>query len=414
MPSFTYQAFLSYASADRPAVQRLHRALEQTIGAVSAGGAKVFLDQTDVRGGELGEELDAALAASQSLIVCCTPAAQDSIWVGWEIDKFRRLKPEREVFAVLLSGTPETAVPTALKGAEEVRYHDLRQGWVLGLIKPRARVELLRLAAKLTGRPLRELIDWNRRRLMRQAATGAAVATGAGAAGWQAYRQATALAPADFTAIVDLSWTEDEGLGRGASIASVFSVSPLLAIRAKAPTAEERLALTQPRWEIREQFRLGRATVSIESDTAEANLISAPSTAGNWYRSRRAFRGFHGTIVEAVSFAALEDFVFEARLAGLNLATDLTKLGQADAADGRAQADKRFAEMYGVTAEQRDGWMDYSARGLPIRAEIALLARGIEVWRSKAITARLWEHDEDVRGLHVCYFPPSMQQSGSG
>jgi hypothetical protein len=412
MSSLTYQAFLSYASADRAVVRRLHRALEQTLAAVTAGSAKVFLDEADIRGGELEGELGAALAASQCLVVCCSPAAQDSIWVAKEIDRFRALEPEREVFAVLLAGTPETAVPAALKGVEEVRYHDLREGWLLGMLKPRSRDELLRLAAKLTGKPLRELIDWNRRRLLRQAAVGATVAAGTGAAGWQAYRLATALTPADFGAVVDLSWTEDEGLGQGVSIASVFSVSPLLAVRAKLPAAGERAALSQPVWETQGQFRLKDETVALQSDTAVASLIPSPSTAGNWFRSRRVYTGFRGTIAGALSASAIAGLAFEARLSGIGLPMDLTKLGQPDTAEDRARADKRFGELYGITSEQRDQWMDYSARGLPIRAEIALLVRGVQIWRSEALAARLWEHDEDVRGLHVCYFPPLGRRSG--
>jgi len=50
---------------------------------------------------------------------------------------------------------------------QECRYVDLRKGWWLGILAPAARVELARGIAAIAGLPLRDLVNWEKKRQLR-------------------------------------------------------------------------------------------------------------------------------------------------------------------------------------------------------------------------------------------------------
>ena len=114
-----YQAFLSYSHADRELAQRLHRALEtyrvpkKLIGQTTAAGAvpprlgRIFKDREELAAsGNLGAEIETALAASAALIVICSRVAAQSRWVNEEIRNFKHLHGAGRVFAVINDGEP--------------------------------------------------------------------------------------------------------------------------------------------------------------------------------------------------------------------------------------------------------------------------------------------------------------------
>ncbi|HEU5283641.1 MAG TPA: toll/interleukin-1 receptor domain-containing protein [Burkholderiales bacterium] len=70
-----FDAFLSYSSADRPLVRRIQRFLESYRPPGRSQRLKVYLDEIDMRGGSLPENLSTALADSRSLVVCWSAAA---------------------------------------------------------------------------------------------------------------------------------------------------------------------------------------------------------------------------------------------------------------------------------------------------------------------------------------------------
>ena len=67
----------------------------------------VFRDEQDLSaGGDLAEEIKAALAASQFLVVLCSPTAAKSRWTNQEIESFKRTRPEGCVLAAVAAGEP--------------------------------------------------------------------------------------------------------------------------------------------------------------------------------------------------------------------------------------------------------------------------------------------------------------------
>ena len=131
-----YRAFISYSSADRTTGEAFHAAIErfrvpkplrgrQTArGPVSKSLAPVFRDRSDADASQnLSALLLDALAASEALIVLCSPLAAQSKWVNREISEFKRLRPGAPVLPVIVAGRsgrydpalrPDGAFPPAL------------------------------------------------------------------------------------------------------------------------------------------------------------------------------------------------------------------------------------------------------------------------------------------------------------
>ena len=67
----------------------------------------IFRDQHELAAGDdLGEEIEAALANSQFLIVLCSPTAAKSRWTNAEIETFKRTRPDGCVLAAIAAGEP--------------------------------------------------------------------------------------------------------------------------------------------------------------------------------------------------------------------------------------------------------------------------------------------------------------------
>jgi hypothetical protein len=133
----------------------------------------VYRDETDIVGGELPEQLRAALAACRHLIVGCSPAGYASNWVAREIEAFHELAPGRPVIPVLLEGTPPDNLPVPIRPSE-LRHCDLRAGWRFGRPRAATRVELVRVVAQVSGHEFRTLLPLDEQR-RRRAAWGSGV-----------------------------------------------------------------------------------------------------------------------------------------------------------------------------------------------------------------------------------------------
>jgi len=141
-----YYAFLSYSHKDKELADWLHRELERfrvphsLAGKLTANGVvprrltPIFRDQQDLSaGGDLAVEIKAALAASQFLVVLCSPTAAKSRWTNQEIESFKRTRPEGCVLAAVVAGEPfatdvpgreaEECFPPALRYKYDGRGH---------------------------------------------------------------------------------------------------------------------------------------------------------------------------------------------------------------------------------------------------------------------------------------------------
>jgi hypothetical protein len=169
-----YDAFLSYSRADGAAVRRIQRFLESYRPPGRSTRLKVYLDETDMRGGSLPDNLSVALGQSRALVVCWSDNAARSQWVNAEIAEFRKLGRPNDIAVTHVAGDGPTVRHEAFTGLTPIE-HDLRHGWFGWFLRSKARIELLRLIAFLTGVEMRLLHNWARRRLLRNASIGVAV-----------------------------------------------------------------------------------------------------------------------------------------------------------------------------------------------------------------------------------------------
>jgi TIR domain len=107
VPSYRYDVFISYSSADRPWAERLYRDL-------GAKQIKPFLDRESLRAGSRWEpQLLSALQDSRHLVALWSSATQESSWVASEVYRFAQIvdpggvagpSPNRQIFVVALEG----------------------------------------------------------------------------------------------------------------------------------------------------------------------------------------------------------------------------------------------------------------------------------------------------------------------
>jgi tetratricopeptide (TPR) repeat protein len=122
--TFHYKAFISYSHRDRDWSTWLQRALEgyrvpkRLVGSKGEFGpvprrlTPVFLDREELSSGsDLSSQVKECLDASESLIVVCSPAAAQSIWVNEEIRYFRSCGRENRIFALIVDGEPQAQNP---------------------------------------------------------------------------------------------------------------------------------------------------------------------------------------------------------------------------------------------------------------------------------------------------------------
>lgn len=108
-----YKAFLSYSHSDKAWADWLHRRLEtykfpKTFPESKTAGLKpIFRDREELPvSSNLSKKIRDAIMQSECLIVICSEHSAKSKWVNTEITLFRSLKPDAEIFPVIISGEP--------------------------------------------------------------------------------------------------------------------------------------------------------------------------------------------------------------------------------------------------------------------------------------------------------------------
>lgn len=122
MATAHYKAFISYSHQDESWAQWLQKSLEsyrvprRLVGTTGAHGPipsrlhPVFRDREDLSSAsDLTERIKQELAASETLIVICSPAAARSRWVEEEIRYFRELGRGDRILALIVEGDPQAA-----------------------------------------------------------------------------------------------------------------------------------------------------------------------------------------------------------------------------------------------------------------------------------------------------------------
>ena len=174
-----YRAFISYSHRDAAFAARLHRRLEGYVLPKRLGAGRrltpIFKDREELPAAhDLSAQVRAALAASDCLIVVCSPDAAASPWVGREIALFRELHPERPILAALVRGEPAEAFPAALSdGGVEPLAADFRKE------ADGERLALMKLVAGIAGVGVDQLVQRDAQRRIQgvMAVTAAAIGT---------------------------------------------------------------------------------------------------------------------------------------------------------------------------------------------------------------------------------------------
>ncbi|MEQ1930216.1 MAG: toll/interleukin-1 receptor domain-containing protein [Parvularculaceae bacterium] len=119
MGPFKYRAFISYSWSDRVWGEWLHHALETyrtppaLIGKATALGPAperlrpIFKDrEEEAAAHSIGASIEAAMLASEFLIVLCSPRSAQSKWVNREVAFFKRNRDARKILTVIVDGEP--------------------------------------------------------------------------------------------------------------------------------------------------------------------------------------------------------------------------------------------------------------------------------------------------------------------
>lgn len=109
---FRYKAFISYSWADKTWAAWLHRVLEayrppKGMNVAARPLCPIFKDrEEEAAGASIGASIEAALGASEFLIVLCSPRAAASPWVNHEIAWFKIHRDPNKILALIVGGEP--------------------------------------------------------------------------------------------------------------------------------------------------------------------------------------------------------------------------------------------------------------------------------------------------------------------
>jgi tetratricopeptide (TPR) repeat protein len=181
-----YRAFISYSHSDAAFARWLHAKLEtyrmprgvgEGVAADQPRGrlGPIFRDREELPASEdLSTSVRAALAASDVLVVLCSPDARSSPWVTREIELFRELWPDRPILAAIVRGEPGEGFPAPLLEGREPLAADLRRAG------DGRRLGFLKIVAGIAGVPLDMLVQRDAQRKLRRV-TAVTLATAAAA-----------------------------------------------------------------------------------------------------------------------------------------------------------------------------------------------------------------------------------------
>lgn len=177
-----YDAFISYrhSETDMFVAKKVHKGLEtfKVPKSVAKAGGKsaikrVFRDQEELPiGSDLNDNISAALAESEYLLVICSPRTPESFWVKKEITTFISLHDREHVLAILVEGEPNESFPEELLVDEAGNSVEPLAADVRGADKKemsrKLKTELIRLAAPILHCTYDDLKQRHKERKMKQ------------------------------------------------------------------------------------------------------------------------------------------------------------------------------------------------------------------------------------------------------
>jgi len=209
-----YKAFISYSHKDRAWAKWLHRKLEsyafpkhliesQTdIVPIPRNLKPIFRDREELAAGHnLGEKIEAALKASENLIVICSPNAAQSHWVNQEILYFKRNNRGAKIFSVIIGGEPFASTPNEECFPDALKFEINQSGELSSTVaEPLAadlrsngegkRLGLLKLISGLAGLGVNDLVQRDlqraRKRVTAITVSAAAIILSMGGLTWTA------------------------------------------------------------------------------------------------------------------------------------------------------------------------------------------------------------------------------------
>jgi hypothetical protein len=399
-PEQAFDAFISYSSLDRRTARRVQAFLQSYTEPTTSMPLKIFLDETDLDGGHLPNRLSLAISQSRILLVCCSPSAAESAWVRLEIEAFLRSHKDGVIAPLLISGDITQSLPAELN-ARGFRVHDIRRGFFPWLVKNPARDELLRLLSLISGKPLRNLIDWRRRKALAQTAYSGAVAMTAMAGVYYYVQKEKETKLSDVSADLSLALMVDEGFGEGEQLADWYSKDCELALAIYRGTTP---ALKGGDWPWRsDTFPLREGAVILTSRSQSIGLIRRASTAGTWTNSTRTFGTFSGELGTLSRADNWQRVIIEARIRAVE---DKLQI-KTQERDAKSQAMTEFLSYYSVSRDKLSQLEDADSfvRPIPISASLQVRVNDRVVYSSYGIPVGITEHDEDARRLHLIHFP---------
>lgn len=206
MAAAHYRAFISYSHQDEAWARWLQVALERyrvprrligtagRCGPISGRLQPIFRDREDLStASDLTARIKQELAASETLIVICSPAAAASRWVDEEIGYFQALGRGDRILALIVAGDPESRDPAQHCFPQALRFtQDGSPGNPLAADVRRyadgRRLALLKLVAGMLGIRLDELRRRDAQaRLRRRFGWSATALVTLGVIAWLAY-----------------------------------------------------------------------------------------------------------------------------------------------------------------------------------------------------------------------------------
>ncbi len=185
-----YNAFISYkhaendikvAKAVQHSLEHFHipRKLQKKYGLKCI--QRVFRDKDELSiTSDLSDEISAALYDADYLIVICSPASKQSVWVQREINFFLRNHTKKQILTVIAEGDPQEVIPEILLQGERTIIDAYGQPQVINValeplscdyrmkLKQAEKEELPRLASAIIGCSYDELMNRRRQYKMRR------------------------------------------------------------------------------------------------------------------------------------------------------------------------------------------------------------------------------------------------------